>query len=198
MAELLGFTIVPPVEPYSIRDEVVSVNGALDQLSFGTTAQKYGFRVGLKPDRKGSTRLAAKMAAFRERYGYTNPFNFEVPQEYGIQIPSLVLETRTNIDKDDTSFEIQPRGTVGLLDAPVEIGSKFQFEGFPKLYIATDTAVVNNRGRERISVARNRILNDVPIGTRIEFNPTIQVVIDAHDPKPVSYTHLTLPTKRIV
>ena len=181
-AQLFGYDIIPPVELISDKNETVSKNGNLDQRSFRTSAQRYGFRVGLMPDPKGVRKQTATIDAYRELYGYTDRFDFEVPQEWGIVLPEQNVVTSAAITRDTSSIAITKHSG----DDDLEIGTRFQFAGFDKLYKITEyTSSSQTTGI--ISVKKNVFQDNIPSGTQLIFAPVAKCVIDAEEPIRIVY-----------
>ena len=185
MATLFGYEIIPPVEPYRDKDETVAKNGALDQVSLGSGTVKYGWRVGLMPDPNGIRRQAAKLDAYREKYGYTERFDFDVPQEWGVVVPPIAVRTHGASNRDALEFEVDSNS-----DFTIEVGTRFQLTGFEKLYKVTgyrDTTASSGV----VEIARARLVSTIPDNTVLDFSPTAKMVFDAEQPIRIAYDSTT-------
>ena len=178
--QLFGYDVIPPYEPYVDRAGTVSRNGALDQVRTGGTAVKYGFRCTLMPDPRGVRAQAAKIDAFRDQYGYTGRFDFTVPQEMGIELPSgsPVVRAGAAIARDAQTFRV-----TGIANASIEPGTRLQFAGFDDFYKvfdhSGDTVTLGRYGK--------RIVQAIPGGTAISFAPTAKMVFDSSEPVRIVY-----------
>ena len=88
---------------------------------------------------------------------------------------------------DDNAFEFNKRGGVGTISVTANIAPKLCSD-FQKLSVSSDQNDINEADK------LDKILQPVHSAMFIESNPSPV----KYAAKSVSYTHLTLPTKRIV